>query len=152
MKTLTLYAGLDVAQEFTIATVVDEMGNPVRELKVPTNEQGYKQLFYDLQNVTAVFEASRNWWYIASLLKPYCTFKMAHPLKVRLIASARIKTDEIDSRTLAHLLRTNLIPESYMPPESIVELRNPVRYRVRLWKNVSSPEKQNSLHTGKRRP
>ena len=48
MKTLTLYAGLDVAQEFTIATVVDEMGNPVRELKVPTNEQGYKQLFYDL--------------------------------------------------------------------------------------------------------
>lgn len=132
MKTLPLYAGLDVHQEFTVGTVVDEMGNAVRELKVPTNEQGYQRLFYDLQNVTAVFEAGRNWWYIAGLLKPYCTFKMAHPLKVRLIASARIKTDEIDSRALAHLLRTNLIPESYMPPDNIVELRNLVRYRVRL--------------------
>ncbi len=132
MKTMPLYAGLDVAQEFTVATVVDEMGNAVRELKVPTNEDGYKRLFFDLANVTAVFEASRNWSYIASLLKPYCQFKMAHPLKVRLIASARIKTDEIDSRTLVHLLRTNLIPESYMPPDNIVELRNLVRYRVRL--------------------
>ena len=91
-----------------------------------------KRLFYELQNVTAVFEAGRNWSYIASLLKPYCAFKMAHPLKVRLIASVRVKTDEIDSRTLAHLLRTNLIPESYMPTDSIVELRNLVRYRVRL--------------------
>jgi len=132
MKTLPLYAGLDVHQEFTVGTVVDEMGNAVRELKVPTDEQGYKRLFYELQNVTAVFEAGRNWSYIANLLKPYCTFKMAHPLKVRLIASARIKTDEIDSRTLAHLLRTNLIPESYMPSDSIVELRNLVRYRVRI--------------------
>ena len=133
MKTLPLYAGLDVHQEFTVGTLVDELGNAVRELKVPTSPKGYEQLFFGMgSNVTAVFEAGRNWWYIASLLKPYCSFKMAHPLKVRAIASARIKTDEIDSRILAHLLRTNLIPESYMPPDDIVDLRNLVRYRVRL--------------------
>jgi len=57
---------------------------------------------------------------------------MAHPLKVRSIASARIKTDKIDSRTLAHLLRTDLIPESYMPPDNIVALRELLRYRVQL--------------------
>ena len=132
MKTIPLYAGLDVHQEFTVGTIFDEVGNSVRELKVPTSPKGYKQLFFGLSNVTAVFEAGRNWWYIASLLKPHCSFKMAHPLKVRAIASARIKTDEIDSRILAHLLRTNLVPESYMPPDDIVELRNLVRYRVRL--------------------
>jgi len=132
MKTIPLFAGLDVHSEFTVATVLDEMGNAVRELKVTTNPSGYKRLFYGLKNVQAVFEAGRNWTYIAGLLRPYCSFKMAHPLKVRLIASARIKTDEIDSRVLANLLRTDFIPESYMPGEEIVELRNLVRYRVRL--------------------
>ena len=110
MKTILLYAGLDVHQEFTVGTFLDEMGNAVRELKVPTNEVGFKQLFSGLGNVTAVFEAGRNWSYIAKLLKPYCKFKMAHPLKVRLIASARIKTDEIDSRVLALHLRRTLFP------------------------------------------
>lgn len=132
MKTIQLFAGLDVHQEFTVGTFLDEMGNSVRELKVPTSEKGFEQLFRGMANVTAVFEAGRNWSYIASLLKPHCQFKLAHPLKVRLIASARIKTDEIDSRVLANLLRTNFIPESYMPPEAIVELRNLIRYRVRL--------------------
>jgi len=32
---------------------------------------------------------------------------------VRAIADARIKTDTIDSETLAHLLRADLIPEAY---------------------------------------
>src|SRR3990167_2915729 len=117
MKTLPLFAGLDVHSEFTVGTIVDEMGNAVRELKVPTSEVGFKRLFSGLKNVTAVYEAGRNWTYIAGLLKPYCNFKLAHPLKVRLIASARVKTDEIDSRVLAHLLRTDFIPESYMPEE-----------------------------------
>ncbi len=79
MKTIPLFAGLDVHQEFTVGTFLDEMGNSVRELKVPTDESGFEQLFRGLANVTAVFEAGRNWWYIAKLLKPYCNFKMAHP-------------------------------------------------------------------------
>jgi transposase len=41
--------------------------------------------------------------------------KLAHPLKTKAIASARIKTDKIDARILAHLLRSDLIPEAYVP-------------------------------------
>ncbi len=40
---------------------------------------------------------------------------MAHPLKTRLIAEARLKTYSIDSGTLAHLLRAALIPQAYAP-------------------------------------
>lgn len=36
---------------------------------------------------------------------------LAHPAKVRAIAEARIKTDKIDSETLAHILRADLIPQ-----------------------------------------
>lgn len=39
---------------------------------------------------------------------------LAHPYKVKAIAEARIKTDSIDSETLAHLLRADLIPKAYL--------------------------------------
>lgn len=39
---------------------------------------------------------------------------MAHPLKTKAVASARIKTDRIDSEILAHLSRSNLVPHAYV--------------------------------------
>jgi len=33
--------------------------------------------------------------------------KLANPLKTRAVAEAKIKTDTIDARTLAHLLRSD---------------------------------------------
>jgi hypothetical protein len=42
---------------------------------------------------------------------------LAHPLKVRAIAEARIKTVRIDSRILTHLLRCDLVPAAYVRPK-----------------------------------
>jgi transposase len=56
--------------------------------------------------------------------------RLAHPQKVKSIAEAKIKTDKIDSETLAHLLRAGLLPESYVPPRDIRELRDLVRRRA----------------------
>ena len=54
---------------------------------------------------------------------------VSHPKKTRYIAEARIKSDRVDSRVLAELLRLNSLPESYMPPPYIAELREKVRRR-----------------------
>ena len=135
MEQIQLFAGLDMHKDSITGTIKDEVGNPVRVLKVETSKEGVKKLFERLQreNLKAVFEASRNWPYYAELVKPYCSSViMAHPIKVRAIASARIKTDSIDSNILSDLLRANLIPESYMPPLDIVELRELLRYRAGL--------------------
>ena len=132
---MQLFAGLDMHTESVTGTIKDENGNPVRVLKVETSKEGVKKLFERLQkkNITAVFEASRNWPRYAKLIQPYCSkILMAHPFKVRAIASARIKTDMIDSNVLSDLLRANLIPESYMPALEIVELRELLRYRAGL--------------------
>jgi transposase len=133
---MQLYAGLDVHQAETVATIMDEKGNHVLERRVPTSSDGFQLLFGRLKSkhrIKAVFEAGRNWTYIAGLLREQgIESVMAHPLRVRAIASARIKTDKIDSQTLAHLLRADLIPTSYMPPDEIVQLRELVRYRVTL--------------------
>ena len=50
--------------------------------------------------------------------------KLANPFKTRVIAEARIKTDKLDARILCHLLRSNLIPESYVAPDNVREDRS----------------------------
>jgi transposase len=57
---------------------------------------------------------------------------LAHPLRTRAIADAKVKTDKIDSHTLAQLLRANLIPSAYIPPREIRDLRELLRYRAAL--------------------
>jgi len=135
MEKMQLYAGLDMHTETITGTIKDDAGNNVRVSKVETSPEGAKELFrrFKRKQIKAVFEASRNWPYYAELLRPYCNeIVMAHPMRVRAIASARIKTDEIDSNTLSELLRLNSIPESYMPSLEIVQLRELLRYRAGL--------------------
>ena len=135
MKREQLYAGLDVHSMFTYGTVLGEEGDVLGEGKFLTSPQGFTKFFKKFKDydVNVVFEASRSWSYIAELLHAQgVSFVMAHPLKVKAIASARIKTDKIDSKILAHLLRTNMVPESYMPSQEVVDLRNVVRHRVKL--------------------
>ncbi|MFQ5866458.1 MAG: IS110 family transposase [bacterium] len=56
--------------------------------------------------------------------------KLAHPLKVKAIAEARIKTDKIDAKTLADLLRADLIPEAYVPSQKARAAKNILRQRM----------------------
>jgi transposase len=53
-------------------------------------------------------------------------------LRTRAIAAARVKTDAVDARTLAHLLRADLLPEAYVAPRELRDLRELLRHRVAL--------------------
>ena len=82
----------------------------------------------------AVCESTSNLW-----LKTYQAFekysisvKLANPLKTKAIAQARIKTDTLDARTLAHLLRSDLVAECYIAPRGIREDRSLLRLRTNL--------------------
>jgi hypothetical protein len=57
---------------------------------------------------------------------------MAHPLATKAISSARVKNDSVDARTLAHLLRTNLLPEAWIAPPDAREARRLARMRTWL--------------------
>jgi transposase len=133
---MDLYVGLDVHEKFTYATFVDEKGNAMGEMKVPTSEQGFLTLFASKKQhvLHVVYEASKNWSHIRFLLENagVKNIVLAHPRKLKAIASARIKTDRLDSKILADLLRANLIPESFMPTEEIIRLRNLCRFRATL--------------------
>jgi len=62
---------------------------------------------------------------------------LAHPGKVEAIASAKMKTDKIDSEILGQLLRCNLIPKAWAPPKKVREERDIIRFRSILIRNRS---------------
>jgi transposase len=83
--------------------------------------------------VKAVVEASYCWGPIYDWLEEVADeVALAHPLKVRAIADARIKTDKIDADTLAHLLRADLIPKAYAPSQETRAVKRTLRQRLFL--------------------
>jgi transposase len=77
-----------------------------------------------------VLEACGLWPWVYNLLEAQgVAVTLAHPQRVKAIAHAKVKTDLVDARTLAHLLRADLVPPAYVPPREIRELRELLRAR-----------------------
>jgi len=57
---------------------------------------------------------------------------LVHPQRVKAIASAKLKNDRVDSATLAHLLRCDLLPESWKADRETRARRQQVRLRATL--------------------
>jgi transposase len=55
-----------------------------------------------------------------------------HPLRCKAIASARLKNDKVDAATLAQLLRADLLPEAWIAPPEVRQLRALLRHRTGL--------------------
>ena len=68
--------------------------------------------------------------WIYNLLKPLAQeLKVAHPAMLKAITVSKKKNDQVDARTIADLLRCNLLPECYMAPSAMRDLRRVLRYR-----------------------
>ncbi|WP_236600246.1 transposase [Ktedonobacter sp. SOSP1-85] len=57
---------------------------------------------------------------------------VAHPNLVKLITTARVKTDARDTLHLARLLAAGLMPAVWIPPQDERELRGLIAHRTRL--------------------
>ena len=68
--------------------------------------------------------------WIYDYLKPKAQeLKVAHPAMLKAISASKKKNDRVDARKIADLLRCDLLPESYMAPEELRQLRRVLRYR-----------------------
>ncbi|HEY3140545.1 MAG TPA: IS110 family transposase [Acidimicrobiales bacterium] len=57
---------------------------------------------------------------------------LVHPSRCKAIASARLKNDKVDAATLAQLLRADLLPEAWIAPQQVRDLRALLRHRAAL--------------------
>lgn len=111
------FIGIDYHKKSTTMTVVNASGEIKKQVKVLSNKESIQNFIRKIDGPKeAVMEATRSWSKIYDIIdEEVDKMVLAHPLKVKAIASAKIKNDKIDSEVLAHLLRANLIPESYVP-------------------------------------
>jgi transposase len=80
-----------------------------------------------------VFEATYGWAWLAELLHEMgFDAHLAHPAACKAIASARLKNDKVDARTLAQLMRVDLLGEAWIAPRPVRELRLLLRHRAAL--------------------
>jgi transposase len=127
-----LYVGVDAHKSTSQITVMNEAGAILSRKRIASTGEGFKEALAEYNEpLKAVLEASYSWGPMYDWLDDVSEeVLLAHPLKVRAIASARIKNDRIDSEVLAHLLRANLIPEAHAPSREIRALRRVLRQRM----------------------
>lgn len=128
------YVGFDIHKRYTFYTQMDEAGRIQRQGRLPNSREALGTFFADVgEPARVVMEASINWYHLYDLLETLdIPVTLAHPSRTRAIAEAKVKTDKVDSATLAHLLRADLVPAAYIPPREIRDLRELLRYRGAL--------------------
>jgi transposase len=126
------YVGVDYHKKYSVVTVVDEKGQVKKQVRINNSMESLASLFGEIEGpCSAVLEACRNWLVMHDMLEVFADeVKLAHPLRVKAIAHAKIKTDEIDSKVLADLLRADLIPEAHVPSRDVRLARNVLRQRM----------------------
>lgn len=131
-----LYAGVDLHRNVSQVAVVDERGELMLSRRVRSDRAELLRVFGEVgcdQSLEVAFEATYGWGWFADLLEEVgIPAHMAHPQANKAISSARVKNDTVDARTLAHLLRTELLPESWIAPPEVREKRRLVRTRTSL--------------------
>lgn len=114
MKT---FVGIDYHKKFSFATVMTETGKIIKRGKIYNDPLLLQQFLGDSahNDCAAVLEAGYNSHVMYDWLDELVdSVTLAHPGKLKAIASAKIKTDKIDSEILAHLLRCDLIPTAHV--------------------------------------
>lgn len=143
MKTVT-HVGVDLHQRFCYLTAVDASGKTYRQGQV-VNEGAALRSW--LRQVPAprqvVVEASGFWPAFARAVAPEAErLVMVHPQRMKAIASARLKNDKVDSETLAHLSRADLLPEAWMANERTQQARLLTRLRITLGQQRAKAKNQ----------
>lgn len=128
------YTGIDYHKAYSVLVTTNEQGQRLHEARIPGNSPAaFAQYFQSLNGPTkVVLEGCRNWGYLYDLLheiKPIQEVQLANAYKVRVIAEAQVKTDKLDARALANLLRGDLIPQLHVPTPQNRCRKNVLRQR-----------------------
>src|SRR5205823_3248936 len=131
---MSVYVGIDVHRKRSQVAVIAEDGKMALNRNVVNGAEPVLKLIGGLPAGTPVaFEAAFGWGWLVELLEDYgFEAHLVHPLRCKAIASARLKNDKVDAATLAQLLRADLLPEAWIAPPAVRQLRALLRHRTGL--------------------
>jgi len=143
-----MYVGIDLHKKFLQVAVMDNDGKILQNKKVDNTHESIKKHFADIPlYASIVMESSSVWYNTYRFLTDELGYKnvtLSNPYLTKAIAASKKKTDKIDAKILADLLRGGYIATCYVPNKKIVKQRQLVRYRKKLvqWRTAV----KNSIH------
>ncbi len=158
---VTHYIGFDVHKKSVSLCVKTADGQIVEEGKLIAERSALRRWASQrAQPWRGAMEATLFSGWIYDTLKPYAALNMAHPAMMRAICAGKKKSDQIDARTIADMVRCDWLPVCYVAPTEMRELRRLLRYRslvvresVRMKNKIAgllmetgSPYNQEKLH------
>jgi transposase len=134
------YVAIDLHKRYSVASALNEQGQRTREARIEGNSAaGFAQFFKGLGDRSkVVIEATWNWGRVHDLLEAIEEVEevvLAHPYKTRIIAEAQVKTDKLDARALARLLRADLVARAHIPSPETRRRKEVLRQRL-FWVRV----------------
>jgi len=113
---MSYFAGIDLHKRYLTLCILDPDGNAVVQHRRLSTE-GLFAVLGELDGpITVAVEATLHWaWLHDRLVQQGYAVQVADPGQVKLISKARCKTDPVDARKLADLVRTNLLPAIWVP-------------------------------------
>jgi transposase len=112
------FIGLDVHKRVVRACVLDANGVQLNMLRFELTAEtlvSFAQRHLD-DDCALVLEATTNTWAVVDALAPFCPrIVVSNPMRTKVIASAKVKTDKVDAEVLAHLLRLDYLPSVWQP-------------------------------------
>jgi transposase len=139
------YLGLDVHKQWTQASWHLPDGSIQRE-RIATDPVLLRELAQRLRPCDVVaLESTTHALAIARILAERAgTVLISNPLRTRLIADSRIKTDKVDADVLAQLARSGFLPTVWQPPSDVELLRRRTAYHGALGRQITRIK--NRLH------
>jgi transposase len=125
------FVGLDVHKQVIAYCVKTAGGDIISEGKIPATRNALDQWVTTLPGSWhGGLEATMFSHWIFRHLKPHAArLEMGHPARMKAISAGKKKSDKLDARTLADLLRANLFPACYVMPAELEGLRRQMRFR-----------------------
>ncbi len=132
---MTRYIGLDLHKRVLEVCILDQGGHVEARMRLPVDRDSlasFAKSELRLDDRVAV-EATTNTWPVVELLRSYVAdVTVSNPMATKAIAQAKVKTDKIDARMLAQLLRADFLPSVWQPDADTSRLRQLTNQRASL--------------------
>jgi len=132
-STTEFNCGIDLHARQMYVCLMDPSGKKLVHTNIKNNDFDYflKLIQPYRHDLTVCCECMFGWYWLADACQAAgLTFVLAHALYLKAIHGGKNKNDRIDSEKIAHLLRANLIPPSYVYPAALRPLRALWRQRL----------------------
>ena len=126
--------GMDLHRRRSVLVRMTGDGRKLETVRIENSPQALRAVLARAgKNPQVVVEATYGWYWAVDVLEEAgAEVHLAHPLGVKAFTYRRVKNDERDAADLADLLRMGRLPEAWIAPPEIRELRELTRYRHKL--------------------